>query len=728
MLGKVSASGKKMSFQTVVRRTRAGWLSRCILMLSLAAFSASAVPTHVFAADQKKPANVKKPAAKKPAQKSRKPAARSIADPAAAAPPPMPPAGVIVEPATLSPRDRDIFARAVKAAEKHDWGRARSIVADSRNQTLHKIIDWAYLREPGPHVGFTERAAFVKSNPDWPGQNEIRRQAEANIEDTIPAGVIDAWFVGNPPLTTAGKVAYARALLALGRTEEAHKLAREAWTTGTFDRSDESDFLRAFAGILTADDHWARIDRILYDEQTSAAERLLRYVDGDRQTLARVRMALITSAKNVDGLLKTVPAQFQDDAGLLYDRIKWRMARGDDDGALALVPEFSAGGPRPELWWRLRAQIAREALNKGRVTDAYRIATHHGCTDPLSVSEAEWLAGWIALRFLKDGEAALPHFEKVYDSVQTPTSLARGAYWTGRAAEFLGRPDIADEWYQRAGTFVTTYYGQLALARMIKDVVPQLPADPLPTAEERAAFEQRDVTHALRALLDVDAKSYQRAFAIALSSASGNAADRQLTAELLTKKGRSDLGVVIARDAARDKIILVQYGYPVPAYAYPDSPERALVLAITRQESNFDPGASSGAGAKGLMQLMPATASSLARAARIPYNKNKLTADPAFNIRLGSSYLKSLVDTFDGSYVLAAAAYNAGPGRARQWLRQFGDLHDAGVDPIDWVEQIPFSETRSYVQRIMENVMVYRAIINGTPKIEHNLEKELAHR
>ena len=700
------------------------------MMLGLAAFAISAVPANVHAADPKKPAKaavVKKPAPKKPAKKTA--AKKSAApDPAAAAPPPMPPVGVVVEPATLSPKDRDVFSRAVKAAEKHDWSKARSIIAETHNQTLHKVIDWAYLREPGSRAGFTERVAFIKTNPAWPGQTEIRRQAEGSIDANIPPGVVDSWFVANPPITTAGKIAEARALLTLGRTEEANKLARDAWTTGNLDRSDEYDFLRAFSGLLTADDHWARIDRILYDEQTATVERLLRYVDDDHQALARTRIALIGSTRNVDSLLKSVPVQFQDDAGLLYDRIKWRMSRGDDDGALALVPEFSAGGPRPEMWWRLRAQIAREALNKGRITDAYRIAKHHGCTDPLSVSEAEWFAGWIALRFLKDGEAALPHFEKVYDSVQMPSSLARGAYWTGRAAEFLGRPDIAGEWYQRAGTYVTTYYGQLAIARLNKDVVPQLPADPQPTAAERAAFEQRDVTHALRALLDVNAKSYQRSFALALSSASGNAVDRQLTAELLTKKGRSDLGVVIARDAARDKIILVQYGYPIPGYVYPDNPERALVLAITRQESNFDPGASSSAGAMGLMQLMPATASSLARSAKIPYNKNKLTADPAFNIRLGSSYLSSLVNTFDGSYVLAAAAYNAGPGRARQWQRQFGDLRDKSVDPIDWVEQIPFSETRSYVQRIMENVMVYRAILNGTPKIEHNLEKELAHR
>ncbi len=723
-----------MGFRTSVGHQDAGWLKRSLAALSVFALIMSATPASFAASQQAPKAATKKPVVKKAAPKKsaakksaavKKPAAP---DPAAAAPPPMPPAGVIVEPASLNLRDREILSRALKAAEKRDWSKARSTIAETRNQTLRKVIDWAYLREPGPHAGFSERVAFIKSNPSWPGQTEIRRQAEANIDASIPPGVVDAWFVQNPPITVAGKAAEARALLALGRTAEAHKLARDAWTSGVFDRDDERDFARTFESILTSDDHWARIDRILYEEQTSAAERLLRLVDNDHQALARARMGLIASAGNIDSLLRAVPASLQNDPGLLYDRIKWRLSRDDDDGALALVPEFSAGGPRPDLWWRLRAQIARTALNKGQITDAYRVASHHGSTDPVSVSEAEWLAGWIALRYLKDGEAALPHFEKVYDSVQMPSSLARGAYWTGRTAEFLGRPDIAAEWYARGATYVTTYYGQLALARMKDDTVPQLSADPLPTAEERAAFEQRDVTQALRALLDINAKTYQRSFALALSSASGNAADRELTAELLTKRGRSDLGVVIARDAARDKIMLVRYGYPVPGYTYPERPERALILAITRQESNFDPGASSGAGAKGLMQLMPATATALAKAAKIPYNKNKLTADPAFNIRLGSSYLSSLVDTFDGSYVLAAAAYNAGPGRARQWIRQYGHPHEKGVDAIDWVEQIPFSETRSYVQRVMENVMVYRAVLNGSPKIEHNLEKELARR
>jgi len=257
--------------------------------------------------------------------------------------------------------------------------------------------------------------------------------------------------------------------------------------------------------------------------------------------------------------------------------------------------------------------------------------------------------------------------------------------------------------------------------------VPQMPQDPTPTPEERAIFNANPLTQALRALLDVDAKPYQRAFAQALADNSEQAVDRFLVAELVNKSSRVDLGVVIARNAARDKITLVQYGYPAPAVAYPDAPEKALILAITRQESNFDPAALSSAGARGLMQLMPATAKGLAKREKIAYAEKKLT-DPAYNMRLGAAFLEDLVENFDGSYILTAAAYNAGPGRARQWVRQYGDPRDKNIDAIDWIEQIPFSETRSYVQRVMENVMVYRTILSGGHQMPKTLEAELVRR
>lgn len=628
---------------------------------------------------------------------------------------------------SMSQRDKEILSQAVRAATKRNWSAARQAASRARDPLVPKIIEWAFLREPGPHAGFNERIAFLMANPEWPAAAEMRRRAEDVIDNSVSLTAINNWFSTNPPQTTSGRVAYARALRAQGHTQQAHDLARDAWITGSFSREEERAFLAEFDSILTPEDHWARIDYILYDGQTSAAERLLGRIRDDRALVARARIALNGSGKNVDAAIAAVPDSLKNDSGLIYDRITWRLARDDDEGARALVPPFATDGPRPELLWRKRHALARDALAAGDITEAYNLAKHHGSVDALSVSEAEWFAGWVALRFLKDGESALAHFQKVYDSVQTPPSLSRGAYWTGRTMEFLNRPDLAAEWYQRAATFLTTYYGQLALARLQTGTTPQLPQDPAPTAQERAAFNAREVTQALRALMEIDAKPYQRAFAQALADNSTTAVDRHLTAELVSGHSRVDLGVVIARQAAREKITLLQYGYPAPAYNYPAEPEKALILAISRQESNFDPTARSVAGARGLMQLMPATARGLAKRSKISYAEKRLT-EPAYNMRLGSQFLASLVDSFDGSYILAAAAYNAGPSRPRQWIRQFGDPRDPNVDPIDWIEQIPFAETRSYVQRVMENVMVYRALLAGSQEIGKNLDAELVRR
>lgn len=632
-------------------------------------------------------------------------------------------------PRILSNPDRELLTQALKAAAKRQWAAARTAASRATHPLVPKLIEWAYLREPGPHVGFRERTAFLDAHPDWPSAAEIQRQAESSIDDNDPMVALVDWFAKHPPLTTDGRVAYARGLRLQGKTAQAEALAREAWRAGTFGRTEESEFLGDFGTILTAEDHRVRTDAILYQEQTSAADRMLRRLDPDYAKVAKARIALITSARGIDAAIAAVPPALQNDPGLLFDRIQWRRARGNYDEARALIPEFPVSSPRPDLWWRERHVLARDALAKGSITEAYRLARYHGATDALSVSEAEWMAGWIALRFLKDGEAALPHFQKVYDTVQTPLSLAKGAYWVGRTAEFLGRADIADEWYTRAAAYPTTYYGQLSFSRLKKGFAPQLPADPVPTSEERARFEERELTTALRILLETDERRYQQSFAVALADSSDLAADRLLVAELVSRHRRPDLGVVVARQSARDKFLLVEHGFPVPPYSFAELPEKALVLGIARQETNFDYSAINAAsGARGLMQLMPPTARAVARSLKLRYDQPRLTSDPAYNLRLGSSYLQSMVRAAGGSYIVAAAAYNAGPGRARQWVRQFGDPREPGVDPVDWVETIPFSETRNYVQRVMENVMVYRALLGGTNQIGVNLEAELARR
>ena len=630
-----------------------------------------------------------------------------------------------IEPTHLSARERDLFAQALQAASASRWSSALEAARRTNNPVILSIIEWIAMRTPGAKLNFAERVAFIESHPKWPAVAELKRITESiALESGGPAERL-RWFAQNPPQTTKGKAAYADAALAAGDLPLAEMLARDAWVNGRFDSGDERDFLEQFGRFITRADHHARLEELLYAEQSTAAERMIKRVDLERAAVATVRLGLIRSSSSVERLLGKLPPHLAADPGLTYDRIKWRRARDRNDDARALLPSIPDTAPRPDLWWRERFLLARDALQNGNPREAYRIAVNHGALDAVSISEAEWFAGWVALRFLKDGNAALQHFQKVYDTVQLAANLSRGAYWTGRAAEDLGRADIATDWYRKAAVHITTFYGQLALGRLSDPILPELPQDPTPTPEERQAFENSDLTKAVRAIADVPKAPYLRSFILALAEASDFAVDRHMAAELANKLGRPDLGVWIARQAGRDRIIIMTHGYPIPALAMPNAPERALQLAIMRQESNFDSSAESSAGAMGLMQLMPATARSVARQTKQPYNKTRLKSDPAYNIRLGSAYLDGLVKQFEGSYIMAAAGYNAGPSRARQWSRTYGDPRSPDVDAIDWIESIPFSETRNYVQRVMENVMVYRALLNNTQTVPQTLERDL---
>jgi soluble lytic murein transglycosylase len=641
--------------------------------------------------------------------------------------------GVRTEPAHLAARDKELLTEALRAASLARWSSAFEHANKSKNPIIREIIQWAAMRSPGGVIDFGDRTAFIEKHPDWPIMGELRRITESVAQDSGSPTERLAWFGKHAPTTTKGKVAYADAALAVGDLPQAEKLARDAWINGRFDGSEEREFLAQFGRFITEKDHEARLEELLYAEQRPSAERMLSRVSDEKAEIARARIALIGAAGNIERLLEKLSPKAANDPGLLYDRIKWRRTRDKDDEARALLPKTPDTAPRADLWWKERAILARDSLQNGNPKEAYEIAVNHGAIDPVSISEAEWLAGWIALRFLNDANTAMLHFQKVYDTVQLAANLSRGAYWVGRAAEALGRADIAADWYSKAAVHITTFYGQLALGRMGKSAsgqlpgvsLPQLPQDPIPTPQERAAFESKDLTKAVRALADIQNGPYLRPFLLSLAESSDFAVDRHMAAELATKLGRADLGVWIARQAGRDRIIIMTHGYPIPAFSFPDYPEKAFQLAIMRQESNFDPGAESPAGALGLMQLMPATAKAMAKAAKQNFNKSKLTADPSYNVRLGAQYLHSLVEDFDGSYIMAAAGYNAGPGRARQWAQRFGDPRDPSVDAVDWIESIPFSETRNYVQRVMENVIVYRSLLANTLNVPQTLERDL---
>ncbi|MDG2244061.1 MAG: transglycosylase SLT domain-containing protein [Rhodospirillaceae bacterium] len=627
----------------------------------------------------------------------------------------------------LGETDRLSFRRALDAAKGRRWNRAVKFAKDVKNPLARDVIAWLYIRESGATTSFKARTEFIRQNPDWPQIDTIiRRVEEASSDNSVTRAELIEWSQEFPPRSGSGRAILAKAYKADGQNSRAEEVARQAWLESTFTRSDETAFLRTFDALFDKDDHKARLERLLWDGHANSARRMLRRVDSDYRKLAEARIALMTSSYGVDAAIDKVPERLKSDPGLIYNRLKWRNKRRRYESAAKLLPDSENDAVRPDLWWRERHILTREALSNGNITKAYQIAANNNATDALSIFESEWLAGWIQLQFLEDPEASLPHFYRVYDAVAFPVSLSRGAYWIGRAIESAGDTELARNWYQKAAVHITTYYGQLALAKLTGDTFPQLPLDPLPTISERSSFHQSRLAQVVRMLAEVNNKDHLRTFVLAAAKSSDFATERHLAAEMVSKFNREDLGVWIARRAAQDHITLVKFGYPVPDYAYPNSPEKPLLLAITRQESNFDVAARSPVGARGLMQLMPATARAVSRQMRERYDRNALTNDPTYNIMLGSKYLGDLIDQFDGSYIMAIAAYNAGPYRVKRWIREFGDPRKAEVDPIDWIEQIPFTETRNYVQRVMENLQVYRAVMSNSQQLAKTLPADLS--
>jgi len=626
----------------------------------------------------------------------------------------------------LSVNDRDLFRRALAAVKDRKWKTARSHTRKIEHPLPSVILEWMYMRESGSQVSMRDRIAFIRGHPDWPSMNQLVRQTEGSIDNTLSDLEVVQWFNEHPPATADGKIGMANALKDLGQGQFAKEIIRDAWVNGTFTRLTERRFLKQYDVFVNANDHKARLNRLLWDRHTNSARRMIKRVDKGNQALGEARIALISSAYGVDRAIARVPEALRSDPGLTYDRLKWRRVRGRLESARELLKFDSVNLIRPSLWWSERSILARDSLADGLPMLAYSIASNHGQSSSLGLSEGEWLAGWISLRFLFDPYQAQQHFRRVYDVVQFPVSLSRGAYWVGRAIDAQGDNAAARNWYRRAALHNTTYYGQLALARLTNEPIPQLPLNPMPTITERSAFHQRELAQAVRISAETGADDLLRPFVIALAASSDFATGKHLAAELAIRLQRPDLGVWVARQAAQQKVILVKTGYPIPAYSLPAKPDRALTLGVIRQESNFDTTARSRAGARGLMQLMPRTARHVARANRLRYSRSRLTSEPDFNIELGTSYLRSLLKQFRGSYVLSIAGYNAGPHRSRVWMRAFGDPRERDVDAIDWVEQIPFSETRNYVQRVMENVMVYRAILQDSQLLAQSLESDLS--
>jgi len=591
--------------------------------------------------------------------------------------------------------------------------------SEFRDPAARKLVTWLALRQDWKPVGFDRAHAFLRENPDWPGTTGIlRRRAEALLYDEKrDPRTVRAFFQGSRPLSGEGKLALARALLASDDRIGALQLVQSAWREDDLNASIEAEALATFSGFLTADDHKARADRLYYAGNYSGAMRAAQRGGADLVALERARQATKRRAANANALINAVPAGLRNDPGLILARVEYRRRNNDANGAAKIL--FDA--PRdPKLlvnsneWWKEARVLVRALLDKGEARTAYRVATYIGTPEHENYkADQQFTAGWVALRFLKDPTTAMRHFKTIDAFSQHPTTLSRGLYWQGRAAEAMNDHATAQAAYKRAAAFSTSYYGQLARARIgLKELALNRPVEPSPL--DRANFSKLEHIRALRLLYAADAAELAVPFYVDLTDRAKDEASILLLASVAYEH-RDPRGMVLIGRAAYSRGIMLDT-IAFPLFGIPDHPrdrptvDRAVVYAISRQESQFTQQVVSSANAYGLMQVITPTARAIAKRIGVAFDQNKLKNDPVYNARLGAAELGYLLDSFNGSYILTFVGYNAGPGRARQWIASYGDPRDPRVDPVDWVERVPFSETRYYIQRVMENLQVYRVL------------------
>lgn len=621
------------------------------------------------------------------------------------------------------------FARAMTETRDGNWAMAAQL-AGPPGEVAGDLIEWQRLRAGQGTAAEIE--AFLERRADWPGIRWLRRKSERAMAATDPARVL-AFYDSAPPQTAEGALSYAQALMATGQDGDAQAELVLAWRTLPMSREVQTAYLRDYAAIL-APHNAARLDRLIWDLNLQSARAMLSLVDNDTRTLAEARIGLLDQTAGVDRLIAAVPDASKKAPGLALARFVWRDRKGRDDDAIALLLERSVSVEalgEPDKWARRRAALARKTMREGDPVRAYRIAARHFLTEGAAYADLEWLAGYIALRKLGDPATALVHFGRFEAAVRSPISKGRAGYWTGRAQEALGDIEAARAAYLRGAQYQTSFYGLLAAERIGLPFDPLLAEPPLLPSWRGGEFMTSSLLEAGLLLLAGGELRLAMLFLTDLSERLGGEAAGQIAA-MAIEMDQPYLAVMIAKRAAREAVILPGAYYPphpVAAMDLPMAPE--MTLAIARRESEFDPSVISGAGARGLMQVMPATARAVADdlGLRDQYSDERLIEDWSYNARLGAGYLARLAGEFDGNVIMMAAGYNAGPSRPMQWIEKFGDPRSASPASdeaiVDWIENIPFKETRNYVMRVAESLPVYRARLGKDP-LQVPFSRELA--
>ncbi|MFC3612161.1 lytic transglycosylase domain-containing protein [Lutimaribacter marinistellae] len=611
----------------------------------------------------------------------------------------------------------DDLRRGLAEMRAGDWNAALS-QSGARGSVTRDVIVWHWLRQGFGTDG--DVLVFLERRPDWPGLDWLRLKSEPSFTNAAPERVLE-FYDGHPPETAEGALNYATALLAQGLRGDAEAEIVKAWRTLAMGDGLQASYLENF-GELLKPHHVARLDRMLWDGHVVSARRMLPLVDEGRQKLAQARLALHEMVPGVDARIEAVPEELVNSPGLAFARFVWRDRKEFDDSAVDLMLERSVSAEslgEPAAWADARRRLARLTLRNGDPQRAYETASSHFTTpeNGYDYSDLEWLSGFIALRMLDRPEVAARHFERFAASVESPISMGRAGYWMGRAYAAAGDADKAHAAYALGAENQTSFYGLLAAERIGRPFDAEL-ADPPQNAPWReAAFTGSSVFQAGQMLLELGEDHLAERFLTHLVESLDREQALQL-GDAVLELGDAHLGVMVAKRAARSGLVIPAAYYPVhPVAEMPLPMAKEMTLAIARRESEFDPVVISGAGARGLMQVMPATARLVAQELGIlgGHATDRLTADWEYNAKLGANYLAQLAGDLNGNVVMMSAGYNAGPRRPLSWMNRFGDPRSGEIDIIDWIELIPFSETRNYVMRVTESLPVYRARLGKEP-------------
>ena len=632
----------------------------------------------------------------------------------------------------LSQGDHAKLSMITKAVSRKEYSFASATAQSIEDPIARSLGEWLYFYAEDPNVSIVEADRFLDLHQDWPAASRIQNHIEKKLDQDTPTKLILDFFQTREPRTGRGKLNLARALFANGDEAAGEIHLRDAWVNHTFPIKDEKQILSSYAGRLTSEDHIARVDHLLWKRQVTNARRVIPRLPAAERRKAEARAALLTGQASATRIFDSLSTEDRSDPGVMLAAVRYFRRKGEETRAVSIAqtaPTTPDALRNAERWWSERKLLVLWAIKERRYDEAYAMASGHGLEPGLNFFEAEFFAGWLALRYLNEPARAETHFKALAGVATAPISVARAYYWMGRAAEARGGATDAEAFYRMAAKHQYTFYGQLAaeelggtaLAAKFEEI-------PRATPKDASRFSSRPTVAALKMLSELENDQAFLVFAYHIDDKLESPGEFLKLAEITDRRGAPHITVRAGKVSVRKNAFAPEVSYPlvyVPEEATRFVPAE-VILGLSRQESEFNPRAYSRAGARGMMQLIPSTAQLTAKKEGLPYKRSALLDDPVYNMTLGSAHLSHLFQKYNGSYVMTFAAYNAGPHRVTQWVERYGDPRSSAIDPVDWAESIPFSETRNYVQRVLENIQVYRARFNDAPipgKLSRDLER-----